>query len=380
MRNTLVSLFLIIFITSSANAETFLEAVDLSHHSMDYDQLVLKAKRHRWYRGNFLSLGESHLHPSTSRPVLLNLAQSFLEDTPLKKHFCSENIQGFLQGYEGREIQRLSDDINIFYNNDPSTTDFWGCAKQNSELTLVYSGFFHQHPFARNFPGDFAPTPVVTKPHNTIIAQMPIGRGLFVSLMELDHLEMTTSKALLDEKTTDIKVFRDRVVKLTQKIQDLRDEMTTVLSGTTPFRTKLGMVLERDHFAKKDVLPYGTYILLTELEGRKNNKPLKLLNDLIALSDQSLQKYLEFMNEERSFFTTALTEPNEDGSMYQTGYGTYPLQFPGGSQFLDLIDKNNKKSILLVSSPQASALRCLTKNDDVAIELDCEKIFFNDEK
>ena len=117
--------------------------------------------------------------------------------------------------------------------------------------------------------------------------------------MELDHLEMTTSKALLDEKTTDIKVFRDRAVKLTQKIQDLRDEMTIVLSGTTPFRTKLGMVLERDHFAKKDVLPYGTYILLTELDGRKNDKPLKLLNDLIALSDKSLQKYLEFMNEER---------------------------------------------------------------------------------
>lgn len=378
MRNMVVSLFFFLFITSGANAITFLEAIDLGHHSMDYEQLVQKAKRHRWYRGNFLSLGESHLHPSTSRPVLLNLAKNFLEDTPLKKHFCSENIQGFLQGFEGREIQRLSDDINIFYNNDPSTTDFWGCAKQNSQLTLVYSGFFHQHPFARNFPGDFAPTPVITKPHNTIIAQMPYGRGLFVSLMELDHLEMTTSKALLAEKNTDVKTFRDRVVKLTQKVQSLRDNMTTILEGSTPYRTKLGMVLERDHFAKKDVLPFGTYILLTELEGRKQNKPLKLLNDMISLSDQSLQKFLTFMNEERSFFTTALTEPNEDGSMYQTGYGTYPLRFPGGSQFLDLIDKNNKKSILLVSSPKKDGLRCLTKNDDQTIELDCEKIFFDE--
>ncbi len=378
MRNTLVSLFLIIFITTSAKAETFLEAIDLGHHSMDYKQLVEKTKRHRWYRGNFLSLGESHLHPATSRPVLLNLATSFLEDTPYNKQFCSENIQGFLQGYEGREIQRLSDDINIFYNNNPSTTDFWGCAKQNSELTLVYSGFFHQHPFARNFPGDFTPTPVITKPHNTIMTQMPYGRGLYVSLMEMDHLEMTTSKALLAEKNTDVKIFRDRVVKLTQKIQDLRDSMSTILTGATPFRTKIGMVLEQDHFKQREVLPFGTYILLTELQGRKDNKPLKLLNDLIALSDQSLEKYLAFMNEERSFFTTALTEPNEDGSMYQTGYGTYPLQFPGGSQFLDLIDKNNKKSILLVSSPQSDSLRCLTKNDDVAIELDCEKIFFDE--
>jgi hypothetical protein len=378
MRNMVVSLFFFLFITSGANAITFLEAIDLGHHSMDYEQLVQKAKRHRWYRGNFLSLGESHLHPSTSRPVLLNLAKNFLEDTPLKKHFCSENIQGFLQGFEGREIQRLSDDINIFYNNDPSTTDFWGCAKQNSQLTLVYSGFFHQHPFARNFPGDFAPTPVITKPHNTIIAQMPYGRGLFVSLMEMDHLEMTTSKALLAEKNTDVKTFRDRVVKLTQKVQSLRDNMTTILEGSTPYRTKLGMVLERDHFAKKDVLPFGTYILLTELEGRKQNKPLKLLNDMIALPDQTLQKFLTFMNEERSFFTTALTEPNEDGSMYQTGYGTYPVRFPGGSQFLDLIDKNNKKSILLVSSPKKDSLRCLTKNDDQTIELDCEKIFFDE--
>lgn len=378
MRNMVVSLFFFLFVTLGANAITFLEAIDLGHHSMDYEQLLQKTKRHRWHRGNFLSLGESHLHPSTSRPVLLNLAKNFLEDTPLKKHFCSENIQGFLQGFEGREIQRLSDDINIFYNNNPSTTDFWGCAKQNSQLTLVYSGFFHQHPFARNFPGDFAPTPVITKPRNTIIAQMPYGPGLFVSLMEMDHLEMTTSKALLAEKNTDVKTFRDRVVKLTQKVQSLRDNMTTILKGSTPYRTKLGMVLERDHFAKKDVLPFGTYILLTELEGRKQNKPLKLLNDMIALSDQTLQKFLTFMNEERSFFTTALTEPNEDGSMYQTGYGTYPVRFPGGSQFLDLIDKNNKKSILLVSSPKKDSLRCLTKNDDQTIELDCEKIFFDE--
>jgi len=375
MRNTIVSLFLFVFITSSVSAETFLEAIQLDHHSMDYEQLVLKAKRHRWYRENYLSLGESHLHPSTSRPVLLNLAKNFLEDTPLKKHFCTENIQAFLQGFEGREIQRLSDDINIFYNNNPSTTDFWGCARQNPELTLVYSGFFHQHPFARNFPGDFTPTPVITKPHNTIIAQMPQHRGLFVTLMEMDHLELTTSKALLAEKNTDINVFRQRVVKLTQKIQSLRDRMNIILKGQTTHRTKMGMVLDKGHFANKTVLPYRTYILLTDLEGRKNDKPLKLLNDMISLNDTALSKFLTFINEERSFYTANLMEPNEDGSMHQTGYGTYPVQFPGGSQFLDLIDKTNKKSILLVSSPKKDKLRCLTKNDDQTIELDCEQIF-----
>jgi hypothetical protein len=207
---------------------------------------------------------------------------------------------------------------------------------------------------------------------------MPKNRGLFISLMELDHLEMTTSKALLAEKSTDIKNFRDRVLKLTQKIQSLRYGMSTILEGNTPFRTKKGTILERDHFIDKNVLPTGTYIVLTDLEGRLKNKPLKLLNDMTALSDQSLQNFLEFINDERSFFTTALTEPNEDGSMYQTGYGTYPDRFPGGSQFLDLIDKKTKKSILLVSSPKKDRLRCLTKNNEQTIELDCEKIFLNE--
>ena len=378
MQHLHISLYFYLLVTLGANATTFLEAIDTEHPAMDYQQLIQKTKQHRWYSGNYLSLGESHLHPSTSRPVLLNLAKMFLEDSPFKKSFCSENIQSFLQGFEGREIQRLSDNINIFYNNNPSTTDFWGCAKQNSQLTLIYSGFFHQHPFARNFTGDFAPTPVITKPNNTIITQMPKNRGLFISLMELDHLEMTTSKALLAEKSTDIKIFRDRVLKLTQKIQSLRDSMNTILEGNTPFRTKKGTILERDHFADKNVLPTGTYIVLTDLEGRIQNKPLKLLNDMTALSDQSLQNFLEFINDERSFFTAALTEPNEDGSMYQTGYGTYPDRFPGGSQFLDLIDKKTKKSILLVSSPKNDGLRCLTKNNEQTIKLDCEKIFLNE--
>ena len=81
------------------------------------------------------------------------------------------------------------------------------------------------------------------------------------------------------------------------------------------------------------------------------------------------------MAEEKSWFTTSLQEPSEDGTMYPTGYGTYPFQFPGGSQFLDLVDGTNKKSILLVGSPKAQKLRCLTKNGDQTFELDCEDIF-----
>lgn len=374
-KSLLIFLFLSAFSLNLA-AGTFIESIKLDHVSFDYHTLLKKVSRHRWYPGQYLSLGESHLHPSTSRPVLLQLAKTFLEDTPLSSRFCSKNIQDFLNSFSGREIQRLADNISIFYTNSPSQTDFWGCAREEFDLTLTYSGFFHQHPFARPFPDDFQPTPVITDPKNSILAQMPAGKGLFVSLMEMDFLEMTTSRAILKMKIRDVDTFRTKVTQLGEKIESLHSKMETLLNGSTEWRTKMGMILEQDHFENRSVLPKNTFILLTDLKARFKRKPLKLLHDLSNLSDSALEKYLDFMASERAFFTTSLQEPAEDGTMYPTGYGTYPLQFPGGSEFLDLVHAN-KKSILLVSSPDSKELRCLTKYGDQTVELDCEDIFKN---
>jgi hypothetical protein len=192
--------------------------------------------------------------------------------------------------------------------------------------------------------------------------------------MELDHLEMTTSNYILKLKIRDVSKFRNIVGEMTSKIKNIRMNMKTILFKDTPWRSKSGLILEQKNFSNSNVLPTNTYIVLTDINSRLQSSPIKLLNDLSHLSDSALSKYLNFIAEERSFFTQAFSEPATDGSYAPTGYGTYGVSFPGGSSFLDLLHKN-KKSILLVSSPLESKLKCFTKVRNISTEIDCLRIF-----
>lgn len=381
------SIFLFYIITSFSMApsmthafekgsqQTFLEAIQEENHFYDFEQIMDKVGDHRWHKGHYLSLGESHLHKKTSRPVLLKFAYKFLKDTPFKKKFCTENIPDFLTSYPGREMQRLSQEVTVFGGNSPYLTNFKTCSQTKSDLILTYSGFFHQHPFARYFPLDFAQTPVLTKPGNNIMEQMPNKKGLFITLMELDHLELTTSQAMIKKKIRDPQKFKDEVLKLSEKVSVLRSKMRPLWFRSSSWRTKEALILDQIHFQNIKVLPHNTFILLTDLSSRKILPPLKLLQDLVALPENVLSKFLDFIAEERSFITSSLQEPDDQGQYHPTGYGTYSLRFPGGSTFLDLIDSVNKKSILLVSSPKAKELKCYTQSEGQTIELNCHELF-----
>ncbi|MBT7609964.1 MAG: hypothetical protein HN576_09420 [Bacteriovoracaceae bacterium] len=372
-RKLLINIFFIL-LTPTLFANSFIGDISLSQNSISFNQLKLNVVNHSLFPGNYLSLGESHLYPITSRAVLGNLGKTFLKANRLHKKFCSEKISSFLNSNAGLEMKRLAHVIDIYEGNSPYRTNFKKCDSGKIELALTYSGFFHQHPFARPFPHDFKPLPVITDPINNIRHQLKDLNGMFITLMELDYLELTTSTYILNLKIKDMKRFKKIVSYYILKFSLLRQRMETIERGTTLWRIKKGVILEQNHFTKSNVLPKNSYIILTDLKSRFKNRPLKMLSDLVKLSDEVLQQYLIFMAEERMFLNQSFTEPADDGTVATMGYGTYNLQFPGGSTFLELIH-SSRKSILVVSSPHSESISCYTKNNGEVIILDCNTLF-----
>jgi hypothetical protein len=372
---TILSIILI-FVLSTSNlfAQSFIESINLKNSFVSFEELKVKVEKHSLSKRNYLSLGESHLYPLTSRPVLAELGKVFLHKNIFHKKLCSEKIGSFLNGKHGLELKRLVHQIEVYEDNSPVITDFKRCNDGNIELAVTYSGFFHQHPFARPFPNDFKATPVITLSKNNIRAQMKKLNGLFITLMEIDHIEMTTSNVILKRRFKDVKRFKEIIIKISHKITKLRRKMKTIKASTYPWRTKQGLILEQKHFLVKNVLPDNSFIILTDIKSRLNYQPLKLLNDIIKLSDKSLQGFLNSLFKERVFFTQSMIEPLADGSYSPAGYGTYNMSFPGGSSYLEMTH-SKYKSVLITSSPQSKFLSCYTKKKGKVITLDCNTLF-----
>jgi hypothetical protein len=118
MKSKIWSFIVILFWSQSLYSTSFIQDINLKHKSISFNSLLKKVSEHNLFLKNYLSLGESHLHPSTSRPVLLNIAKHFLENTNFHKKLCAENISSFLNTGPGIEMKRLSHLVDIYEGNN----------------------------------------------------------------------------------------------------------------------------------------------------------------------------------------------------------------------------------------------------------------------
>ena len=136
-----------------ALASTFVESINENFEAISFEELEKRVERHAKRGQSYLSLGESHLEPSTTREIHFRLMQAFLEHSSRAPIVCSESIRSFLTEYAPK-IQKSVREIKILKGNGPSTTNFRDCEEGKSPV-LAYSGYFHQFPFARNFSHEF---------------------------------------------------------------------------------------------------------------------------------------------------------------------------------------------------------------------------------
>tara|TARA_R110002049_G_scaffold31094_8_gene105826 strand:- start:141 stop:1253 length:1113 start_codon:yes stop_codon:yes gene_type:complete len=341
------------------------QASGLEKVLLDLDTVSSKQK-------HLVSLGESHLHPVTARAVQEVFVDRYLSHN-FEFKFCAEKIMDFLEHPAGMKLQEKSALSEVYEDNSPNTTDFKKCKEKGFDKYFAYSGFFHQLPFARPFPLEFTPSRVITEDGENIRDQLKIKDSFFLIQIELEYLELVTQGHFLREVPQSIELFKSRVLELKRKFVKLKDSQETILESHLKAKTKVGVFFDKQslqHLGDK------SYFLVTDLAYRKDLTPLTLLSNLIKLDDSALGKLIKKLSRDPVYITAGIQEPDEQGRLYETGYGTIPWLFPANSTFMELRIAPGE-NVVITADPKAIELTCIAYKKLNVSFVDCNDYLSN---
>lgn len=352
-------------------ASYFIEALNFEKQ-LEFDHVLQTLSRVAAKEKHLVSLGESHLHPVTARAVQEIFVKEYLSSAG-DFRFCSEEIKDFLEHPAGEALKLSATSIDISSGNSPYKTDFRDCRTRKDKGYFAYSGFFHQLPFARPFPLEFAPTPVITADGENIRDQLGERNALFIIQMELEYIEMVTQARLLrfPPKTTD--AFLSKVAALKEKVKAAKMSFKTILPSSIEAREKVGALLGSQGF---EVLPLEAVLLVTDLKYRRSLTELPLLTRIAELDRASLESLLRYLRKSPAYVTGAIQEPNENGELFETGYGTVPWRFPANSNFLE-VRVVTGENVLLTAAPTSRHLTCIAYKKLGPSVVDCREYLKN---
>lgn len=331
----------------------FIEAMDFEK-GLDIEHVRHSLKKIAGKKKHLVSLGESHLHPFTARAVQEIFVNDYLSVAD-EFRFCSESIKDFLEHPAGLALREQAINTVVSVGNSPTRTDFRNCRTKNIDGYFTYSGFFHQLPFARPFPLEFAPNPVIIADGENIRDQMKERNSFYLIQMELEYIEMITQARLLRYPPATIEEFRLKARELIERIESAKSSFKTILESPIQEREKTGIFLGTRAF---DVLPLEAVLLVTDLKYRQQLQALPLIKKISELDDQSLSALLRYLKKSPAYVTAAIQEPNENGELFETGYGTIAWRFPANSIFLEFRVATGE-NMLLTTSSSSSDLTCI---------------------
>lgn len=366
MKNFILFLSLGLLSLSSLASSTFIEAI-WPVNPVKKEILLQKIREHAQKEKSYLSLGETHLESDSVLLINKEMAEEFYRNVDNRKvTFCSETLSHFLDSLFGIELQDRSFQVKIFKGNGPSKTDFSECEDNESDHFFIYSGNFHQYPFARSFPNDFPKTPVIIDEANNIRAQMKKSEGLFVTQQELIYLESVAMKSLIAEKMIDVKEFKSRSATLIDKVQLIKSQFEVFVSSVNPFEEKKGIILGKEHFKADLLMSEFTFHLITDRSYRPVEESFHFLRKLMLLEQSRLQYFLNYLKETKFYVMGGVFSPGQYGEESQTSYIGIPYSFDGLSHLIQTADG------IILSQPKNKDFECFNAQAQV---MPCDRFF-----
>ena len=354
------------FLSLPVFSQTFIESI-WAVNPVKKAEILEKIKAHAQKPKSFLSLGETHLESQSVLEINQELAEEFYQNVQSQKlTFCSETLSHFLDSSFGIELQDKSFQVKIFKNNGPGKTDFEECEDKKSDHYFIYSGNFHQYPFARNFVKDFGSTSVITKEGNNIRAQMKNSEGLFITQQELVYLETVAARSLVNQKIVEVKEFKSRAATLIDRVQMIKSQLEVLVSSVNPFEEKKGIFLDKNGFKADLLMNELSFHLITDRSYRPLEESFHFFRKLILLDNNRLQFFLNYVNEKKIYFAGMLFSPSSSGEISQTSYIGIPYSFDGLSQLIQTKDG------IILSQPKKADFECFNAQAEV---IDCDRFF-----
>lgn len=366
MKKIIFSLTIGLLSLSALANQTFLESM-WPVNPIKKEQLLQKIKEHSNKEKSYLSLGETHLEAESVLKINEELAESFYGNIDNRKiTFCSETLSHFLESQFGIGLQEKSYQVKIFKGNGRSRTDFLKCEDEDSDHYFVYSGNFHQYPFARSFPNDFPKTPVIIDEENNIRSQMKKSNGLFVTQQELVYLESVALKSLFSEKILDTKIFKSRAATLIDQVQLLKSQFEVFIESVNPFEEKKGIILGKDNFKADLMMNELAFHLVTDRSYRPLEESFHFLRKLLLIDQNRLEYFLAYLEQRNFYFLGGIFSPNNSGERGQSTYVGVPYSFDGLSHLIQTADG------IILSQPKNKDFECF---NPLAQVVPCDRFF-----
>ncbi len=353
-----ITAILVSSIAPSYGAVGFFEQVDRSVVAKKFPELLREIETHGALQRAYLSTGESHLESESTFPIYAQLFAAF-DAKRAPTRFCSEQIASSLETPVFQALAGDASAVDIRLNNSPSVTDFATCASGRENRHVVHSGFYHQYPFARYFPEVFPQTRVITQPGNNIFDQMPRRhRGLLVSLVDYVYIEYLETIRVLKLALDDSSALTRAELTLFPVADSIRAQMELISNDPDPVLKKRGMILDTRHFASvsRDVLPNQGYLLLTDLEYRKQWSSFSFLRRILSLSAPAREKILQLFRADRKKFFLGWADFTARRDQEWWSLTVRDISFDGELTYLSLVDGGSE--ILIALEHRLNAFRC----------------------
>lgn len=356
MKTTLALALLSVSFNSVASL-TFLGSIKSGFTPTTYSDLKETVRLHAHKKG-YLSLGESHLQAKTAIQVNFDLMQTYLNETEKRKSvFCTETLSHFLEPY-GDAIKAQVKKYKVLEKNSPHVTDFKTCKdKKKFENYVTYSGFFHQYQFGKPFEMEFPRTAVLTKDGNNIKAQMKGLDGIFVTQMELEYMEYSATRAILNMGIVSPEDFRRKVTHLSYITENLVEKMEEVIKTDDPYTSKKAVVLNAKDFYIDIDGDENSYFVMTNLSYRTIDDSLKALKNLAKLDDVKLMRFLVKIKNSQKRVVSVFLGPFPGGNLGTVTYPGVTRTFKGQSLIMHV--RNATEDFLMVQEPDADELICV---------------------
>jgi hypothetical protein len=316
--------------------------------------------------GNYLSLGESHLEPTTVNFLNHKMANIFISAVKNEFTFCSEDIDQFLMSSEGVDIQARAKNTLVVPDNSPSVTNFTPCSWPSESNALIYSGFFHQHPFARPWPLDFPSTPVILNESNNIWEQLPSGKGMFISQIEMTFIESRASQNLMENLPFSINQLKQRVNRMIEMVAEIISSQEILIEGD-PYTNKYGAFYSRKSIGADLLMPKEAWLLITNRGYRLDRNPFPFLRKILELPATRGKTLMNKIKGELKMFKSLNFVPLDNGTKMRAHF--HNLIFDGESEMVVLNDRT-----LILLETGSSDFKCFEFQEEYK-EIECTKVF-----
>ncbi|MCB9091527.1 MAG: hypothetical protein H6621_09170 [Halobacteriovoraceae bacterium] len=332
------------------------------------------AKRKKTY----LSIGESHLYPDSTRIYAEKLQKQFFDNVKTNVRTCHETISS-LDEYPYYDYFNLhSAEVIASTSNSPKLSNFKQCYSDEYSLNF-YSGFFHQYPLSIAFKNDFPVTEVSGYRGNNIYDQMSGLKGVFVSFIDLDYLEKVWTQSFFKKKFKSVRLFREKANLMISKVDTIMKGLQWTHRTHNLWRDQWAFIIDKSFFPfnkkVRKTIPDNAFIYLTEQAFRVPMKKLKLIRALNQLSDERIENFLELLKDMEKYFISTEIQPMSNGDRSHFNIGSLPVSFGPESEIFYLLNKKkNIKKIIFVQNDNLN-LECLDPLNSTNVEIDCSDLF-----